>query len=165
MCISLLSLYPSWLDKAGSEEEVSVCSYLYCVVQRPPPPPSFTHTYTHAPPPPHPSPPPPLISYFLLSLTAVLSLFHSVSPFFLPLSLPLSLPPSLPPGGPGLSLQDCHQGPQDSPRCTRSNVRPTTRSWRDTETAQIGQCRSKELIHRRCIMDLNIGRLTVHHRV
>ena len=55
----------------------------------------------------------PLTSYFLLSLTAVLSPSSILS---LPSSLPPSLPPLPPsslspflrPGGPGLSLQDCH---------------------------------------------------------
>ena len=156
MSIPLLSLYPSWLDKAGSEEEVCVCSYLHCVVQpTPPSSPSLPHTYTHMPLTTHPqlhaistggqsimqkledSGKPviaaihgsclggglevmdmymcmgrkctshvltPLTSYFLLSLTAVLS------PSSI-LSLPSSLTPSLPPPSLPPSLQvalGCH---------------------------------------------------------
>ena len=147
MCVPLLSLYPSWLDKAGSEEEVRP---LLRVTTPPPLPFPHTHIHTHTPhhPPPlttHPqlraisttgqsimqkledSGKPviaaihgsclggglevmdmymcmgrkctsrvltPLTSYFLLSLTAVLSPSSILS---LPSSLTPSLPPSLPP--------------------------------------------------------------------
>ena len=110
-----------------------------------------------------PSLPLPLLFPSLLSLTAVLP-SSPTCPYFVCHPVPPSLPPSLP-----LSLQvalGCHyriatKDPKTSPRCTRSNVRPTTRSWRDTETAQTGQYRPEELICCRCITVEASGRICI----